>query len=76
MEQKPGDLEGLAETSTKILQTENAATTPAPSATVKSDVPTPPEEFPDPEEDDLDDLDGISYKFILLPVLMFSRYVR
>jgi hypothetical protein len=63
MENTPGDLKGLAESSTKILQTENKAKKPAPSpapasASTVPAAPAPQEEFPDPEEDDLDDLDG------------------
>jgi peroxin-19 len=66
MENTPGNLEGLAETSTKILRTENEAQKPAPppaatsasTSTIQA-APAPQEKFPDPDEDDLDDLDGI-----------------
>jgi peroxin-19 len=60
MEQKPGDLEDLAETSAKIPKDEK--TTLAPTSTTSQPAAPPPvESFPDPDEDDLDDLDG---KFI------------
>ena len=76
MEQKAGDLEDLAEISAKIMQTESAPAikseqkdtsvikseekdTP-PSTTAATSQPDPPESFPDPDEDDLDDLDGTS----------------
>lgn len=53
METKPGDLEGLAESSGKAIEKESqdakaSVPTPAPAAT----------SVPDPDEDDLDDLDG------------------
>jgi len=53
METKPGDLEGLAESSVKALKKDSEtakATVPTPSASTTS--------VPDPDEDDLDDLDG------------------
>jgi len=53
MESKPGDLEGLAESRVKTLQKES---TPAVSVTA-SDLQDE-ENVPDPDEDDLDDLDG------------------
>lgn len=66
METKPGDLEGLAETSSKAIQKEAEAESkpvskdPAPAeaaAPVQQNVASA-EEVPDPDEDDLDDLDG------------------
>jgi peroxin-19 len=58
MEKKTGDLEGLAETSEKILEREAETTSkPTPEA-AKSDDIIPAEDIPDPDEDDLDDLDG------------------
>lgn len=54
MESKPGDLEGLAKTTGKAMEKEESKpTTSAP----KQD-PAPVEDVPDPDEDDLDDLDG------------------
>lgn len=68
METKPGDLEGLAETSSKAIQKESEAAAapkteykdpaPAASAPIQQDVAST-EEVPDPDEDDLDDLDGM-----------------
>ena len=60
MEKKPGDLERLAEKSEKILEKE-AATTSKPTAVApKLHEATPSGDIPDPDEDDLDDLDGSS----------------
>lgn len=60
MEKKAGDLEGLLETSEKILEREaETSSKPAPEA-VKSEDAIPTEDVPDPDEDDLDDLDGNS----------------
>ncbi|PQE27566.1 hypothetical protein CJF30_00007932 [Rutstroemia sp. NJR-2017a BBW] len=61
MESKPGDLEGLAESSTKALASEaSAASAPKPAeggATMED------EDVPDPDEDDLDDLDDMLDEF-------------
>jgi len=71
METKPGDLEGLAEVSSKAIQKEEepapvskdpASTTAAPT---RKDVASS-EEVPDPDEDDLDDLDGAYLHVFLL----------
>jgi peroxin-19 len=78
MESKPGDLEGLAESSTKALASEaSAASAPKPAeggATVED------EDVPDPDEDDLDDLDGMaqhfSYYAKLDNILTEHRYAR
>merc|ERR1711977_587601 len=68
METKPGDLEGLAEVSSKAIQKEEepapvskdpASTTAAPT---RKDVASS-EEVPDPDEDDLDDLDDMLDEF-------------
>jgi peroxin-19 len=60
METKPGDLEGLAKSSGKAVETEAEATStpkdPAPKQEPTAPIPT--EDVPDPDEDDLDDLDG------------------
>lgn len=61
MESKPGDLEGVARTSEKVLGKEaeptvNIPQDPAPNEVFKASEPT--EDVPDPDEDDLDDLDG------------------
>ena len=65
MEKKPGDLEGLAEASGKAMEKESD---PAPVADPASETPKPKEgspvptkDVPDPDEDDLDDLDGESH---------------
>ncbi|KAH6722356.1 Pex19 protein family-domain-containing protein [Leptodontidium sp. MPI-SDFR-AT-0119] len=71
METKPGDLEGLAETSSKAIQKEAEAESkpvskdPAPAeaaAPVQQNVASA-EEVPDPDEDDLDDLDDMLDEF-------------
>lgn len=66
MEAKPGDLEGLAETSSKILQKEAAPAAPSEV----SESPAQVDDVPDPDEDDLDDLDGD-----FLPPLLFKGIV-
>jgi len=62
MESKPGDSEGLAEASGKALEKETTAVPvskdPAPAEVPKPNNPISTEEVPDPDEDDLDDLDG------------------
>ena len=62
MESKPGDLEGLAEVSGKAIEKETTAAPvskdPAPAEVPKPTNAVSTEEVPDPEEDDLDDLDG------------------
>jgi peroxin-19 len=58
MEQKPGDLEGLAKATGKAIEKETQAV-PKP----KDLAPT--EDVPDPDEDDLDDLDGKFHKYLL-----------
>ncbi|KAL2073164.1 hypothetical protein VTL71DRAFT_10488 [Oculimacula yallundae] len=70
METKPGDLEGLAETTSKAIQKEEAVEAkpvskdPAPAvlAPIQQDVATT-EDVPDPDEDDLDDLDDMLDEF-------------
>ena len=57
MEKEPGDLEGLAKTSGKVVELES-------SSTPEAKEPVPKEEVPDPDEDDLDDLDGKSHHFL------------
>jgi hypothetical protein len=57
METKSEDLEGLAEAIAKPMEPEKKDDDTTPKATD----PVPPAvEAPDPEEDDLDDLDGTS----------------
>ncbi len=56
METKAGNLEGLAESSSRILESE--ATSKESKSKDESKVEE--EDVPDPDEDDLDDLDGIS----------------
>ncbi len=62
MESKPGDLEGLAEASGKAMEKDTTAVPipkdPASTEIPKPNAPVPTEDVPDPEEDDLDDLDG------------------
>ncbi|KAG4429652.1 hypothetical protein IFR05_014856, partial [Cadophora sp. M221] len=72
METKPGDLEGLAETSSKAIQkeaetekeTKPVSKDPAPAAAppIQQDI-TSTAEVPDPDEDDLDDLDDMLDEF-------------
>lgn len=54
MDSKPGDLSGLAESSTKVLINEPGTVSETQAANVVADW----EDVSDPEEDDLDDLDG------------------
>jgi len=60
METMPGDLEGLAVTTAKAIDKESDESVkpkdPASHAGAKVAVAT--ENVPDPDEDDLDDLDG------------------
>ena len=63
METKAGGSEGLAETSDKAIQKEAESISKSPAP--KEDAPRtqdalPIEDVPDPDEDDLDDLDGRS----------------
>ncbi|KAM3072310.1 Peroxisome chaperone and import receptor [Clarireedia jacksonii] len=61
METKPGDLEGLAETSTKALAS-GASATSAPKP-AEEGAAMEEEDVPDPDEDDLDDLDDMLDEF-------------
>lgn len=54
METKPGDEEGLATTIGKASKTEEASV-PGPAVSTSA----PVDDVSDPEEDDLDDLDGL-----------------
>lgn len=54
MESKPGDLAGLAESSAKALINESNTV----SETQAADAAAGWEDVPDPDDDDLDDLDG------------------
>lgn len=78
MEKKTGDLEGLAETSGEIMEKEAESTSKAPAEATKSHDAAQAEDIPDPDEDDLDDLDGtfllLSYETKGLTYL--SRYAR
>jgi peroxin-19 len=60
METKPGDLEGLAKSPGKAAEKEAEVTsTPKdPASKGESEAPIPIGDVPDPDEDDLDDLDG------------------
>lgn len=57
MESKPGDLEGLAETTGRAIEKEEHQNT---AVTSKPDPAVEDTGAPDPDEDDLDDLDGKS----------------
>ncbi|KAF7932632.1 uncharacterized protein EAE98_003931 [Botrytis deweyae] len=59
MESKPGDLAGLAESSTKALVGESSTV----SETQAADATAAWEDVPDPDEDDLDDLDDMLDEF-------------
>lgn len=66
MEKKLGDLEGPTAAPGKAMEKESD-TTPVPKDPPSAEAPKPKEsvaseEVPDPDEDDLDDLDGQSYK--------------
>jgi len=71
MENKPGDLEGLASTSGKAVEREIDAT-PTP----KASAPAAATEVPDPDEDDLDDLDGQYTSNLSGTDLTLCRYAR
>jgi peroxin-19 len=62
MEKKPEDSEGVADAPGKAAEKETEALPiskdPASAAVPKPKDPAPVEEVPDPDEDDLDDLDG------------------
>jgi len=60
MESKPGDLEGLAQTTGKAIEKEES--NPTTAFAWKQD-PAPVEDVPDPDEDDLDDLDDMLDEF-------------
>lgn len=53
MESKPGDLEGLKKEPAKAVRTEDGS---VPETTASTSAPV--DDAPDPDEDDLDDLDG------------------
>lgn len=55
MEPKPGGIEGLAQTTGKPIEKQDIKAD-APAA---QQDPVPGEDVPDPDEDDLDDLDGL-----------------
>ena len=78
MEKKLGDLEGLAEGSGKAME-KDSASIPTPKDPVSAEVPKPKdpvlaEDVPDPDEDDLDDLDGQFSPLCATHVLTSSRY--
>lgn len=56
MESKTGDLEGLAQTTGKRIE---KGCVKADTASPAKQDPVPVEDVPDPDEDDLDDLDGL-----------------
>jgi hypothetical protein len=58
METKAGDIDGLSQPSAKIAEKE-----PKVVEEPKANSSIPVEDAPDPEEDDLDDLDGRFYFF-------------
>ena len=59
METKPDYLEGLAKPPGKAVEKEAEVTsTKDPAPKQESTAPIPTEDVPDPDEDDLDDLDG------------------
>jgi peroxin-19 len=78
MEKQPGDLEGLAEASGKAMEKESdpalVPKDPASADIPKPKDPVPTEDVPDPDEDDLDDLDGKLYTCLTKLVLMADRY--
>lgn len=75
MEGKTGDLEGLAATTTKALKREEAPETSSKDTEMSApSAETATEEFPDPEEDDLDDLDGSCASPLIRTLLTDLRY--
>jgi peroxin-19 len=60
MEATPGDLEGLAATTGKAIEKESdeAVKPKDPTSYAGAKVAVATEDVPDPDEDDLDDLDG------------------
>jgi hypothetical protein len=78
MEKKLVDLEGLAGGSGKAME-KDSASIPIPKDPVSAEVPKPKdpvlaEDVPDPDEDDLDDLDGQHPPLCAIHVLTSSRY--
>ncbi|KUJ12139.1 Pex19-domain-containing protein [Mollisia scopiformis] len=63
MEKKADDLEGLAETSGKIMEKEKETASKPTAEAAKSEDVAPTEDIPDPDEDDLDDLDDMLDEF-------------
>jgi hypothetical protein len=80
MEKLPGDSEGLAESSGKAVEkeAEGASTTKDPTSVEVTEPKdhAPMEAVPDPDEDDLDDLDGQLYANLRVHILTTSRYAR
>lgn len=75
MEKKPGDLEGLVQTSEKISGREAESSSKPTTEAAKSENAIATEDVPDPDEDDLDDLDGnSSYTLYNHNSNTFSRY--
>jgi hypothetical protein len=73
MEIKQGDPEGSTETSGKAIRKDAEAISKDP--TPKEGAPSSQDAFPDPDEDDLDDLDGQTSIFYLLLIPAPSLYV-
>jgi hypothetical protein len=77
METKAGDLEGLVKTSTEALKSDEKA----PDAS-NCNKPSVVEDAPDPDEDDLDDLDGVYaqpsqvHKLILMSQICWMSFPR
>jgi hypothetical protein len=69
METKAGDLEGLVKSSTTTMENEKKTS----SASESLNAP-PAESVPDPDEDDLDDLDGKPHRIRRL--IYFSTYTN
>jgi peroxin-19 len=73
-EENPIEASGMA------IEKESTAT-PTPNDPAPAEVPKPKDavlaqDVPDPEEDDLDDLDGLSFPFCAASLLTSSRYAR
>lgn len=75
METNPGAVESHVQTTEKAVETKSEEANPSPDlkdpAPVPVSIPTAADTAPDPEEDDLDDLDGMRSSLQTVLTLMF-----